>query len=137
MMNILSCDDLLTVARQQEQPQRLLFVFAAIEGVDGIRAAGDSSVRGGTAGTPVPLMCVDKAAGELANFQALVAEAAAVGCTWQLLFASSLSGRGGVAPSSADADAWLLRMVDAIKLGQLHNLLVFDRAGVTQQMQAV
>lgn len=134
MMNILSCDDLLAAALQQEQPQRLLFVFAAIEAP----ANGEHAQMGtGRTGAPVPVMCVDKSADEIADFQALVAEASLTGCNWQLLFASSLSGRGGVAPSTTEAEPWLLRMVEAIKLGQLHNLLVFDRAGVTQQMQAL
>lgn len=133
MMNILSCDDLLAAARQQQQPQRLLFVFAAVEAP----AAAAAGTDAGRCGAPVPVMCVDKMPDEIADFQTLAAEAGLTGCHWQLLFASSLSGRGGVAPSTADADPWLLRMVDAIKLGQLHNLLVFDRAGITQQMQAL
>ena len=43
--------------------------------------------------------------------------------------ATALSGRGGVAPTSVDAEAPLQRMVDAIKAGRLDGLLPFDRRG--------
>ena len=41
----------------------------------------------------------------------------------------ALAGRGGQAPSSADAEQPLQHMVESIKAGQFGPLLPFDRQG--------
>ena len=43
--------------------------------------------------------------------------------------AAAMSGRGGVAPTSRDAESALQRMVESIKSGRLEGLLPFDRRG--------
>ncbi|HMO48912.1 MAG TPA: ribonucleotide reductase subunit alpha [Rubrivivax sp.] len=133
-MNIESFDDLLRAARSQEQPQRLLFVFAGAELPAGATPAQRAQFDAGEGGELAPLMCVDKAADELTSFEVLCAEAAQAGPPWAIVFTAALAGRGGRAPTAADADAALQRMVDAVKSGQLQGLLPFNRAGEPVQL---
>ena len=128
-MTIESFDDLLRAARQQPEPQRLLFVFAGAELPAGASAAQRAQFEAGDGGELAPLMCVDKAADDLASFDALCTEAAQAGPPWAIVFTAALSGRSGRPPSAAQADAALQRMVDAVKSGQLQGLLPFNRAG--------
>lgn len=128
-MNITNFDDLLRAARAQPEPQRLLFVFAGAELPADASAEQRRQFEAGEGGELAPLMCVDKSADELAGFDALVAEAAQAGPPWAIVFTAALSGRGGAAPTSTDAEAPLQRMVDAIKAGRLDGLLPFDRQG--------
>jgi hypothetical protein len=129
IMNIASFDDLLTAARQQPQPQRLLFVFAAAELPEGSNPEQVRRFQAGQGGALTPLMCVDKTPDEIGSFDVLVQESRQFGQDWALVFVSSLSGRAGQAPSSQDADAPLQRMVESIKAGQLGQLLPFDLRG--------
>ena len=128
-MNIAHFDDLLQAAREQPDPQRLLLVFAGAELPTDATAAQRTSFERGEGGELAPLMCVDKAPEELSDFANLEKEAVRAGPPWVVMFAAALSGRDGVAPTSADADAPLQRMVEAIRAGRLDGLLPFDRRG--------
>lgn len=128
-MNIECFDDLLRAARQQAQPQRLLFVFAGAALPADATAEQRARFDAGEGGELTPLMCVDKAAGELGSFDALCAEAAAAGPPWAIVFTAALGGRGGQAPSDNETDAALQRMVESVKAGRLQGLLPFNRAG--------
>jgi len=129
LMNIANFQDLLSAARQQPEPQRLLFVFAAAELPEGSSAQEAQRFAAGQGGALTPLMAVDKTPDEIASFEALARESAQFGQPWALVFVSSLSGHAGRAPSSADADAPLQRMVASIKAGQLAQLLPFNPQG--------
>jgi hypothetical protein len=129
-MEIASFDDLLRAARAQADPQRLLFVFAGAQLPEDASAEQRAEFEAGVGGELAPLMCVDKAPDELADFAALAAEAAQAGPPWAIMFAGALSGRHGKVPTSEDAAAPLQRMVDAIKEGRIDGLLPFDRHGV-------
>jgi hypothetical protein len=133
-MNITSFEDLLLAARQQSEPQRLLFVFAAAELPEGSTPEQAARFAAGQGGALTPLMCVDKTPDEIASFAALAEESRQFGQEWTLVFASSLSGRGGRAPSSQDADAPLQRMVNAIKAGSLGQFLPFNTQGEPVQL---
>ena len=128
-MEITTFDDLLQAARKQPEPQRLLFVFAGAELPEHATALQRAQFDAGEGGELAPLMCVDKAPTELSGFAAFAAEAARAGPPWSIVFVAAMSGRGGVLPSSSDAEAPLQRMVDAIKAGRLDGLLPFDRRG--------
>lgn len=128
-MNITHFDDLIQAARAQPEPQRLLFVFAGAELPADASAEQRREFEAGEGGELAPLMCVDKTPDELAGFDALAAEASQAGPPWALVFTAAISGRGGIAPTSADAEAPLQRMVDAIKAGRFDGLLPFDRHG--------
>lgn len=134
-MNIAHFDDLLRAAHAQPEPQRLLFVFAGAELPPDASDAQRRAFDAGEGGELTPLMCVDKAPAEVRDFDAFAAEAARAGPPWAIVFAAALSGRDGVAPTSADAEAPLQRMVDAIKAGRLDGLLPFDRNGEPVQLR--
>lgn len=129
-MNISSFDDLLVAARQQDEPQRLLFVFAGAELPSDSTAAQRERFQAGQGGALVPLMCVDKTPEEVSSFADLVRESSQFGQEWSIVFAAAMSGSAGVAPSSESAEKPLQRMVDAIKAGTLGTYIPFDRHGL-------
>ncbi|MGL6112748.1 MAG: ribonucleotide reductase subunit alpha [Rubrivivax sp.] len=133
-MNIESFDDLLQAARAQAEPQQLLFVFAGAELPAGASALQRAQFEAGEGGELAPLMCVDKAAADLAGFDALAAEAANAGPPWAIVFTAALSGRAGQPPTRTDTDAALQHMVDSIKAGRLDGMLPFTRAGMPVQL---
>ena len=130
-MGIASFDDLLREAREQPEPQRLLFVFAGAELPADSTPEERARYHAGQGGALVPLMCVDKAAEELGTFAALVEESRQFGRDWTIVFVASLSGRNGRAPTAAEAGAPLQRMIESIKAGSVGSFIPFDRQGGT------
>jgi hypothetical protein len=128
-MSLDSFADLLHAARQQAQPQRLLFVFAGAELPDDATSDQRAAFAAGQGGALAPLMCADKTPDELPSFEALAAESAQFGQPWAIVFTAGLSGRGGVPPTSAQAEAPLQKMVEAIKAGKISAYLAFNREG--------
>ena len=134
-MTISTFDDLLHAARTQPEPQRLLFVFAAIELPDDATLAQRERFKAGQGGALHPLMCVDKRPDELASFAMLIEEAGQFGeNNWGMVFAAALSGTAGRAPTSADAEEPLQAMVEAIKRGEHGSYIPFDKQGQTVQI---
>ncbi len=133
-MEISHFDDLLAAARQQPDAQRLLLVFAGASLPAGATAEQLASFEAGESGELAPLMCVDKDPAELPDFAALKAEASAMCPDWALVFATALSGKGRQAPASAQVEAALTRMVEAVKSGRLDGLIPFDRQGEAVQL---
>lgn len=129
-MDISSFDDLLAAARQQPQPQRLLFVFASAALPDNPTPQQRADFEAGHGGALVPSVCVDRTPDELASFAAFAEEARAFSLDWVIVFATSLSGRDGRAPAPADAEAPLERMVAAIKAGDIGAFIPFNRQGM-------
>ncbi len=129
-MEISSFDDLLCAARAQSEPQRLLFVFAGAVLPDDSTPAQRAGFEAGHGGALMPLMSVDKSADELDTFAALVEESRQFGRDWAVVFVASLSGHGGRAPTSKEADQPLQRMIEAIQSGSLAAYVPFDRHGV-------
>jgi hypothetical protein len=128
-MDITHFDDFLAAARQQSEPQRLLFTFAVAELPGDASAAQRAAFERGEGGALVPAVCVDKALDELSTFAAFAREAEQFSLDWVIVFAASLSGRNGTAPSAADAEEPLKRMVAMIKAGDIQSLLPFTRLG--------
>jgi hypothetical protein len=128
-VSITSFDDLLRAAREQPEPQRLLFVFAGAALPDDSTPEQRIRFKAGLGGALTPLMSVDKAAEELDTFAALVEESLQFGREWTIVFVASLSGRGGRAPSSEEADQSLQRMIESIKTGSIGSFMPFDRRG--------
>jgi hypothetical protein len=132
-VSIRSFDDFLNIARREPDPQRLLFVFAGAELPEEATSAQMVAFERNEGGELTPLMCVDKAVAELRDFDALASEAERAGPPWSIVFAAALSGRDGLAPSAAEIDRSLQKMVDSIKSGQLQSTLPFDREGYPVQ----
>jgi len=103
-MNISTFSDLLQAARQQTDPQRLLFVLASAELPTDATSTQRERFLAGQGGALVPIMCVDKTPNELGSFADLTEESHQFGKTWQIVFAAALPGHGGLAPSSAAAE---------------------------------
>jgi hypothetical protein len=128
-MSISSFDDLLRAAREQSEPQRLLFVFANAELPDDSTPDQRARFEAGQGGALTPLMSVDKTPEELGSFAALVEESREFGRDWAIVFVASLSGRDGRAPTSEEADRSLHRMIESIKTGSFGSFIPFDRQG--------
>jgi hypothetical protein len=94
-MNISNYADLLTAARQQPEPQRLLFVFTQPELPEGYTAAQNKGFEDGTGGVLTPQMCTDKALDELGDFADLVEESRHMGQDWKIVFVACLAGHAG------------------------------------------
>ena len=128
-MEISSFEDLLSAARAQPEPQRLLFVFANAVLPDDSTPEQRARFEAGEGGALAPLMSVDKAPGELGTFAALVEESRQFGHDWAIVFVACLSGRDGREPTSRDADKPLQRMAELIKAGSFGSFIPFDRQG--------
>ena len=112
---------LIDSAKQQAQPQRLLFLFAKAESEEN---ASSKEHRG----TLSPLMCVDKLPEELSSFAAFKDEADGISPDWDFMLAVGLSGQNNQAPSSDDAEPFLNQMVSNLTAGQdLSQYVIFDR----------
>ena len=128
-LEIASFDDLLIAARTQQDPQRLLFVFAGAELPEECTSEQRRQFESGAGGALVPLMCVDKALDDLTTFAALADEARVSGPMWAVVFVAALAGRQGRPLSRKDAEGPLQRMVDAIKAGAHGSFIPFGRDG--------
>ena len=123
--------ELLEMAEQQAEPQRMLLLFAKAEGVSK-KAATDKDPKRGTI---EPRMCVDKLPSELSTFDALVKEADSVEKDWNFVFVAGLSGINGVAPSTDMAEPYLNKMTNDLASGQnIAQYVVFDRDGQPIEM---
>lgn len=112
--------ELLDMTNEQEQPQRLLFLFAKTD-------AGKKQ-KNYMSGHVEPVMCVDKLPTELSSFDALIKEADSISKEWDFMFIAGLSGSDGKAPSEDDAEPYLNKMSNDIADGQdLARYVVLDR----------
>ena len=132
-MNITSYADLLNAARQQPEPQRLLFVFTQPELPEGYTETETQRFQAGKGGVLTPRMCTDKALDELSDFSALVEESRKTGQDWKIVFVACLAGRAGIMPSTEDAQEPLKNMVNSIQNGVIANFLAYDRDGALVQ----
>jgi hypothetical protein len=133
-MNISSFDDLLQAARQQAEPQRLLFVFVSVDLPQDSTPAQRENYLAGHGGALAPVMCLDRTLQELRSFSALVDESAQFGHNWRLVFVAAMAGSAGLAPTSEAAEKPLQGMVEAIKAGHFGGYIPFDREGHAVQL---
>jgi len=134
-MSIATFDDLLATALQQPIPQRLLFLCATAELPDDASPAQRADFEAGHGGFLTPLMSVDKAPDELANFQQFVAEADQVSPHWQVVFVAALQNPHGQPIDTAMVDEALSRMTQAVHVGQLDGFIPFNRHGDAVHLQ--
>lgn len=121
--------ELLEMANNQEQPQRLLFLFALPEGNNPKKSKKHQK------GHLKPVMCVDKLPAEVSSFAELIKEADSIEDNWQFVFISGLSGDNNQAPTTEDAEPYLNRMTSDLMTGQnIARYLVLDREGQPIEM---
>ncbi|HBP32096.1 ribonucleotide reductase subunit alpha [Advenella sp. FME57] len=135
-MNISCFDELLAAARQQAEPQRLLFVFVSVELPDDCTPEQRTAFEAGSGGALTPLACLDKSPEELDTFEALCAESRQYMPHWTLVFAAALSGTKGRPLRSEDAEAPLNKMVEMIKSGITGTLIPFNTSGTAVTLNA-
>lgn len=126
---ISSYNDLIRASRSQQEAQRLLFVFCRAELPDEASEEEKAAFERGEGGALTPVICVDKTPDEAPDFQALVEESRATGQAWDVVFIAAMSGRGGMAPSTDEAQQPLTMMVESIRLGHIGNYLPIDAEG--------
>ena len=111
--------ELLTAAIEQDEPQRLLFLFAKTETED------SENIQSGTLS---PVMCVDKLPEDIESFEVLTAEADGISTDWDFLITVGLAGKNGMPPTEEEAEPFLNKMANDLSLGQsMSECLVFDR----------
>jgi hypothetical protein len=128
-MIISSYQDLLSAAKQQPQPQRLLFTFAKAELPHGSGEQEKKRFENQQGGALTAVMCVDKLPEELSDFEHLVAESKHTGKTWDIVFVTTMSGQAGTAPTSDEASRPLDMMIQSIKNGNIGQYLAFNQLG--------
>ncbi|MHB8912036.1 MAG: ribonucleotide reductase subunit alpha [Lysobacter sp.] len=134
-MSLHAFSDLLQAARQQPEPQRLLFVFAAAELPRDATVEETARFERGEGGALTPVVCVDKLPEEIDSFAGLLDESTRTGIAWDILFVASLPGRGGFAPNSDEAVQPLQMMVEAIQGGRIAEFLAVTREGDLVQLE--
>ena len=129
-INITGYESLLSAAKQQAEPQRLLFVFLRASLPKDHMGDEAANFHSGQGGALEPVMCVDKTPDELGSFSDLMAESERIEGDWQLVMVGSLPGKNGVVPSSEEADQPLKMMMEVVQTGgDLSQYITFDRKG--------
>lgn len=119
----------LAAAREQPEPCRVLFVFVAAELSEDATPAQRERFLAGKGGVLAPVMCVDKAPGDLSSFAQLAEESRHAGCSWSMVFAAGLAGSKGRPPEPAQVDEALQIMVQAIRDGGFSQFAAYDGEG--------
>lgn len=135
MMQIATFNDFLAAAATRDEPQRLLFVFAVSELPQAHTPGQKKRFDDGRGGSLAPVMCVDKAVGELADFAALRHESGQTGQHWTMVFVAALPGREGAEPGAIEVQRALRMMIDAIHRGAIERFAAFDVEGQLVRFQ--
>ncbi len=123
-------EQLLTLAGQEPQPQRLLFVFLKAVLPDESSADKLESYKSAQGGQLKPIMTVDKELSELTTFDALVEESKGTGKEWQIVLIAALAGSNGVAPTSKEAEEGIETILKVVQGGgNLSPFMALDRDG--------
>lgn len=128
-MSIQNYTDFIKIAKQEPNPQRLLFVFARAVLPDDATPEEKAAFERGEGGALDPILCVDKTPVEAASFATLVAEAETTGHPWDIAFVSAMSGRAGQELNSDECVQPLNMMVEQIRLGKISQFLAISREG--------
>ncbi|WP_137173794.1 ribonucleotide reductase subunit alpha [Massilia sp. HP4] len=134
-MHISNFSDFLAAARTQDQPQRLLFLFAVRELPHNHTPGQKKRFEAGQGGALTPVMCVDKGVDELADFAALAQESRQTGQPWDVAFAAALAGQDGAPPTASEIERALRMMVDAVHRGAIERFIAFDPQGAAMRFQ--
>jgi hypothetical protein len=128
-MIISGFQSLLQAARQQPEPQQMLFVFARTELPEGATTEEKQRFDKGQGGVMTPIMFVDKKPSEIETFADLVEESRQMGEPWDFVFVGCLSGQGDREPSDEEVTKALEVMVKSIQGGIIDHLLTYRPDG--------
>ncbi|MDO9366725.1 MAG: hypothetical protein Q7T58_10410 [Methylotenera sp.] len=133
-INISNYESLLSAAKQQVEPQRLLFLFLKASLPEDHKQDQENRFHAGQGGELQPIMCVDKTLDELGSFSDLVAEAERMEQDWKIVLIACISGKYGLAPNSDEAELPLKIMTQTVlDGGDLSKYLAFDKEGTLIQ----
>ncbi len=128
--DINSYDTLIEVAKKEEAPQRLLFLFLKSFLMDDHTAEEARRFEEGQGGGLKALFHVNFAPDELSTFDALASESEKMDPDWQIVLVGCLAGEGGEPPTGESIDEWLTFMQQAVLNGSpLSQFLAYDRGG--------
>ncbi len=133
-VNLESFDDFLRLARQQSEPQQLLFVFTRNELPEAHTAEQAERFHAGQGGHLAPVVCVDRGPDEIAGFSDFAAEANENIQDWAVFFVAALPGLANRNPTPLAIDQAMERMVETVRTGQVAAYLAFDRSGAPLQL---
>lgn len=133
-MEINSYQDFINAAKQQHEPQRLLFVLAKAQLPEQPTESQKQQFDSQAGGTLEPVLCVDKLPEEVEDFAALVDESKRTNIDWDIAFISAMDGRGGHPISSDEASQPLEMMVQHIQAGMIKHFLTLNRQGELVQL---
>ena len=133
-MSITRYSDLIEQAREQSEPQRLMFVFTKAELPDDATPEEVAAFERGEGGALTPTICVDRLPEEVADFSTLVKESEQTGFDWDIAFIAAMGGRAGIAPSSDECEQPLKMMMHQIQSGMIANFLAMNRDGEFLQL---
>lgn len=130
MIKITNYETLLTVGKQQVEPQRFLFVFLQASLPDDHNDAEKQSFQSRQGGELQAIMCVDKKLEELSCFADLVRESEQMEQEWSMVLIACLAGRNGTYPTPEEAEQPLKMMVQTVQNGgDLSKYMAFDKQG--------
>jgi hypothetical protein len=133
-VNINTYQDLIALAEEQPEPQRLLFVFSKAELPEDATPAQKKAFEQGEGGVLNPVICVDRTPEEVRDFTTLVSESEQTGHDWDIAFVAAMSGRGGMPPTSEECLQPLKMMMQQIQSGMISRFLAFSRQGELVQL---
>lgn len=124
-MAISNFADLLSEARKQPEPQRLLFVCVRAELPDYPSEEQRRRFEQGEGGALTPVTCVDRTPDELSDMAAFVEQSNQTGQNWDLVFAAAMADPG----DNEVIEQQLRRMVESLQMGSIESFLAFNRSG--------
>jgi hypothetical protein len=131
--NIIEITDyksLLTVGKQQSEPQRFLFVFLQTFLSAESNDKDKQKFQSGQGGELNAIMYVDKDLADLTDFADLVSESRVMEQEWHIVLIACLSGKNGLYPTSSEAEESLKIMVQTVQNGgDLSKYLAFNNQG--------
>lgn len=130
MTEITDFDSFLSLARSEQEPPRLLFVFVKVALPEDATEDERRRYEEGMGGGLMPVMYVDKGPGEVESFADLFEEARAMGEHWDMVLTGALVRADGQEPSQEEVEQTFNGIIQNIHAGgDVSNLLAFDREG--------
>ena len=120
---------LLHAARNPQHPQQLVFVFASRQPPADATPEQRQLHADGQGAAVFPVHCVCRHPEDVADFDAVLAEARSGVPPWDVLLVSSVAGVHGEPPTELQVDAAIELTIDGVQQGAINNFLAFDPQG--------
>ncbi len=129
-IEITNYETLVEAARQDPDPQRLLFLFLESYLMEDHSDEEAKNFNAGKGGGLKPVFHVNFTPDELSTFEALATESQGMETDWHVVLVGCLSGEDGNPPTDKSIEEWTQFMEQAVLNGSpLSQFLAFDRSG--------